>query len=116
MPEVEGRRRGSGWLYLAGIVVVVAAAVMAFALFTRQRSHVQAATEKLTRDEQRGPTVEVAEAHKVAGSDTLRLLGEARPFQTAIVYAKVSGYMRTIAVDKGDVVRANQGLAVIESP
>jgi membrane fusion protein, multidrug efflux system len=116
MAEAQGRRGGSGWLYLAGIVVVVAAAVMAFALFTRQRSRVQAATEKLTREEQSGPSVEVALAHKVAGSDTLRLIGEARPFQTAIVYAKVSGYMRTISVDKGDVVRANQVLAVIESP
>ena len=32
------------------------------------------------------------------------------------MYAKVSGYMRTISVDKGDSVRANQVLAVIESP
>ena len=116
IPEEQGRRRGSGWLYLAGIVLVVLAAAMAFVLFSRQRSHVEAATEKLASAERKGPSVEVAIAHKVAGSDTLRLIGEAHPFQTAIVYAKVSGYMRSIGVDKGDFVRANQLLAVIESP
>ena len=46
----------------------------------------------------------------------MRLIGEARPYQSAIVYAKVSGYMRSISVDKGDYVRANQIIAVIESP
>jgi multidrug efflux pump subunit AcrA (membrane-fusion protein) len=119
MPEnVPGnaRRRGSAWLYLAGILAVVVAAVMAFLLFTRQRAHVEAATEQLKVEGQKGPTVEIAVARKVAGSATLRLIGEARPFQSAIIYAKVSGYMRSISVDKGDYVGANQVVAVIESP
>jgi RND family efflux transporter MFP subunit len=89
---------------------------MAFLLFTRQRTDVQAATQQLTTEGQKGPTVEVTTARKVAGSATLRLIGEARPFQSAILYAKVSGYLRSINVDKGDSVRANQVVAVIESP
>jgi RND family efflux transporter MFP subunit len=109
-------RRGSAWLYVAGILAVLIAGVLAFVLFTRQRSHVQAATQQLTVEGQKGPTVEVATARKVAGSNTVRLIGEARPFQSAILYAKVSGYMRSISVDKGDSVRANQVIAVIESP
>ncbi|HET6177745.1 MAG TPA: efflux RND transporter periplasmic adaptor subunit [Candidatus Sulfotelmatobacter sp.] len=117
VPEhAQDRRRGSAWLYLAGILAVVVAAVMAFLLFTRQRTHVEAATEQLKVETQKGPTVEIAVARKVAGSATLRLIGEARPFQSAIIYAKVSGYMRSISVDKGDYVGANQVVAVIESP
>ena len=116
MPDSQGQRRGSAWLYIAGIFTVVVAAVLAFLLFTRQRTHVEAATQTLTAEGQKGPSVEIATAHKVAGSDTLRLIGEARPFQSAIVYAKVSGYMRSISVDKGDFVHANQVMAVIESP
>ena len=116
MPDSEGQRRGSAWLYIAGILTVVVAAVLAFLLFTRQRTHVEAATQTLTTEGQKGPSVEIAVVRKVAGSDTLRLIGEARPFQSAIVYAKVSGYMRSISVDKGDSVRANQVMAVIESP
>jgi membrane fusion protein, multidrug efflux system len=116
MPESQSRRRGSAWLYLAGILLVLIAGAMAFVLITRQRSHVEAATEQLTAEGQKGPSVEIATAHKVAGSNTLRLIGEARPYQSAILYAKVSGYMRSISVDKGDFVHANQMLAVIESP
>ena len=116
MSESQGKRPGSAWLYVAGILAVLIAGVMAFLLFTRQRTHVQAATQQLTVEGQKGPTVEVATAHKVAGSNIVRLIGEARPYQSAILYAKVSGYMRSISVDKGDSVRANQVIAVIESP
>jgi RND family efflux transporter MFP subunit len=115
MPK-SGKRRGSGWLYATGFLLLLVAGVGAFILFTHQRAHVEAATQTLTNAEQKGPTVEIATAHKVAGSDTMRLIGEAHPFQTAIVYAKVGGYMRSISVDKGDFVRANQIIAVIESP
>jgi RND family efflux transporter MFP subunit len=116
MSESQGQRRGSAWLYLAGILAVLISGVLAFLLFTRQRTQVQAATQQLTLEGRKGPTVEVATAHKVAGSNTVRLIGEARPYQSAILYAKVSGYMRSISVDKGDSVRANQIIAVIESP
>jgi RND family efflux transporter MFP subunit len=116
MSESQGERRGSAGLYLAGILAVLIAGVMAFFLFTRQRTQVEAATERLTAEGQKGPSVEVAIAHKVAGSDTVRLIGEARAYQSAILYAKVGGYMRSISVDKGDSVHANQVIAVIESP
>src|SRR4051812_17624700 len=36
--------------------------------------------------------------------------------EEASLYAKASGYLKTIAVDKGDRVRQGQVLAVIESP
>ncbi len=116
MSESQGQRRGSVWLYLAGILAILVAGVMAFLLFTRQRSHVEAATEQLTVEGKKGPSVEIATARKVAGSNTVRLIGEVHAFQSAIVYAKVSGYMRSISVDKGDLVRANQIIGVIESP
>ncbi len=116
MPDSQPQRRGSAGLYIVGIIAVVIAGVLAFLLFTRQRTHVEAASKQLTTEGEKGPSVQVATAHKVAGSDTLRLIGEARPFQSAIVYAKVSGYMRSISVDKGDSVKANQVMAVIDSP
>src|ERR1700731_1717550 len=113
MSDPQGARRGTGWLYGGGIVLVLAAGVTVFALFTPQREHGQASTQQLAPEQQKGLTVEVATAHKVAGSDTLRLIGEAHPFQTAVLYAKVSGYLKNISVEKGDLVRAHQGLAGI---
>jgi membrane fusion protein (multidrug efflux system) len=43
---------------------------------------------------------------------TFRIL----PYQQATLYAKVSGYLKTITVDKGDVVKEGQLLAEIEVP
>jgi membrane fusion protein, multidrug efflux system len=43
---------------------------------------------------------------------TFRIL----PLQEATLYAKVSGYLKTLAVDKGDTVREGQSLAEIEVP
>jgi membrane fusion protein, multidrug efflux system len=116
MSDAQGQGRGSIWLYLGGAIVVLVAAIMAFILFTRQRAHVEAATQQLTSEVHKGPTVSVATAKKVAGSNTLRLIGEARAFQVATVYAKVGGYLRNISVDKGDFVHNDQVVAVIESP
>jgi len=39
-----------------------------------------------------------------------------RPYQEATLYAKVAGYLKSIAVDKGDVVSEGQLLAEVEVP
>src|ERR1043166_8879842 len=46
----------------------------------------------------------------------LTLLGEARPFAEVTLYAKVSGYLKSILVDRGDHVHQGELLATIESP
>jgi len=38
------------------------------------------------------------------------------PWQQAVLHAKVTGYLKTISVDKGDAVKAGQVLAEIEVP
>ena len=59
-----------------------------------------------------------ATAISVRGPDfrKVSLLGEARPYKTATLYAKVSGYLARIAVDAGDRVKAGQFIAEITSP
>lgn len=47
---------------------------------------------------------------------TLTLPGNVRAYQEATLYAKVAGYLKSIAVDKGDWVKANDALAEIEAP
>ena len=44
------------------------------------------------------------------------LPGEIKPYQQATLYAKVAGYLKTIAVDKGDRVKEGVLLAEIEVP
>ena len=47
---------------------------------------------------------------------TLAMPGELNPFQSVAVYSKVSGFVKTMVVDRGSRVRAGQLVAVIEAP
>ncbi len=62
------------------------------------------------------PVVEVAKPERRRVQRTVEIQGDVRPFQEAMLFAKVSGYLRTVLVDKGDRVSAGQLLATIESP
>ena len=49
-------------------------------------------------------------------ASTIVLPGEVAPYQSVTLYAKVSGYLKTINVDKGDRVRSGSIIADIEVP
>src|SRR5258708_39037860 len=63
-----------------------------------------------------GPRIQVVAVANSAPVRTVSLLGEAHPYEEVTLYAKVSGYLRELRVDKGDLVEANQIVATIESP
>ena len=60
--------------------------------------------------------VQVVAVTKGGITRSITLPGEIKPFQTATLYAKVTGYLKTIAVDKGDSVKEGALLAEIEAP
>ena len=62
------------------------------------------------------PTVAVAAVARGDIAQVLRIAAEFRPFQEIDLHAKVAGYLKTIAVDVGDRVRAGQLVAVLEVP
>ncbi len=47
---------------------------------------------------------------------SITLPGELKAYQSATLYAKVTGYLKSIAVDKGDTVKEGAVLAEIEAP
>ena len=58
-------------------------------------------------------------ATKAAKADVIRyvtLPGTLKANQQATLYAKIAGYLTNVTIDKGDVVKAEQVLAVIEVP
>jgi RND family efflux transporter MFP subunit len=65
-----------------------------------------------------GKPLEVRVAHPSRGRIIryVKLPGTIRPNQQATLYAKVAGYLKTLAVDKGDRVQAGQSLGEIEAP
>ena len=106
----------SKWIYVIGVVGVVAAVAGVLLIATSR----QAAAEREGADRAgelaKGPRVRVARAQLSPPVRKIELQGEARPFASATLYAKVSGYLKEMRVDKGDVVKPNQVIAVIEAP
>jgi membrane fusion protein, multidrug efflux system len=64
------------------------------------------------------PPIEVQVAHLTRGSVTrsITLPAQVLPEQQATLYAKASGYLQSIRVDKGDHVKAGALLAQVEVP
>ena len=102
--------------YLCGLVLV-AAAFAAVGYFHLSRNQtVTVAREARANVVNRGPRVEVVAASQGPSERTITMLADVRANATAILYAKVSGYVKSVAVDRGDRVEAGQVVAVIESP
>jgi RND family efflux transporter MFP subunit len=109
------RKGGRFVLYAIGAVMVLGAGVAAIYFGRLRTVEVAHARSTLLQEAQLGPRVEVA---TVAAGPTIRditLLGDARPWVTATIFAKVSGYLRTVNVDKGDLVHTGQVVAEIDS-
>jgi RND family efflux transporter MFP subunit len=62
------------------------------------------------------PAARVAAAKRGNISHELTLAGQFQPYQVVDVHPKVSGYMKQINVDIGDIVHEGQTLAVLEVP
>lgn len=78
-------------------------------------------TRSATRRRASGPTgdvpsVTVTRVKTGVLDREITLPGSVRAYQEATIYAKVAGYLKSIAVDRGDRVRAGQVLAELEVP
>lgn len=62
------------------------------------------------------PTVNVTTVESHELNRQLRLPGELLPFQDVAIYAKVQGFVETITVDRGSMVRRGQLLARLRAP
>jgi RND family efflux transporter MFP subunit len=113
MPEPHSK--GSFSFRLGTIIVLAAAAVLAVVLVVLHVTHLSAAREGLNTATAKGPVVQVVEAGAAPSLRTVTVLASIAPYQQATLYAKVSGYLSKVLVDKGDPVKAGQLLATIES-
>jgi multidrug efflux pump subunit AcrA (membrane-fusion protein) len=77
------------------------------------RSHEAEARAKALAE---GPLVKVQSLALSSGNRKITMQAEALPYASTTLYAKVSGFLRTMAVDKGDRVRAGQVMGVLQSP
>jgi membrane fusion protein (multidrug efflux system) len=104
-----GLRRGARRVLLGAISLVLVAIGWA-----KTSDHLE---QQRREDELRkGPQVYVVPVRPTPAERVVQLNGEARPYASVTLYAKVSGYLKKVLVDKGDIVKKDQILAVIESP
>lgn len=120
MSTTEGKtpapRGRSALVYLVGVAVLVVAVLGVVGLGARRASLARAEAGARQAEQSRGPRVRVTQATATPPVRKLTLQGEARPFASVTLYAKVSGYLKAVKVDKGDRVKAGQVLATIEAP
>ena len=74
------------------------------------------ATKVNANDTTNAPRVAVVKVTRHDLSSTLEIASEFQPYQEVSVYAKVSGYIKTLDVNWGTHVRQGQLLAVLEVP
>ena len=96
----------------AAIAVAVCVAFWAAFAVTGCHAHADSSDAKAAAI----PSARVAAAQRGDISHVLTLAGQFQPYQVVDVHPKVSGYMKKINVDIGDIVHEGQTLALLEVP
>lgn len=99
-------------MYKQAATILTAAATLGAALAVsgcRSSSNATATAASL-------PAAQVATAQRGDISHVLTLAGQFQPYQMVDVHPKVSGYMKKINVDIGDIVHQGEIIAVLEVP
>lgn len=105
----------SGRFRRGAVVVLAAAVILAAGVVVLRHLSVSTARADLEHATAKGPQVQVVEASALSGNRDVTVLANVTPYAQATLYAKVSGYLSKVLVDKGDFVKAGQLLATIES-
>lgn len=102
------------YVFLLAITGGVAAAL--FSVMSARQARLSAQEGTIAREADAGLPVRVAKPKISGESFELRLPGDVRAYLESPIYAKISGYLKKLTVDKGDRVEAGQLVAVLENP
>lgn len=111
----EERKKAGAGIYLAGILMVAGTGFAVMHFTGSRATQLAQARETIEAEASRGPRVEVVAAREGPSSRDVTLLGDAKPFSSTTLFAKVSGYLKAVHVDRGDMVKAGQVIAELES-
>jgi len=62
------------------------------------------------------PTIDVVRVLEQQAAATLSMPGELEPYETVAVYPRVTGFVKSIRVDRGSTVRSGELIAVLDAP
>jgi membrane fusion protein (multidrug efflux system) len=116
MMEVKIQKRGSKKFILAGVLVVLVI-IVAYIFISMSKGHAIHEDASLrAKEASQGVPVRIGEVLPSEPAHILTVPGEVRPYTTVTLYAKISGYVKRINVDKGENVSEGKVIATIESP
>jgi len=110
-PRTPGKLFTVGWTITVVLLVVVTAA-----LVLARELRVRRDADRLEQDLAQGRRVLVTRPNALPPTRALTVPATIRGFVETPIFAKIPGYLRSIAVDKGDLVTEGQVMAVLESP
>ena len=117
MADANAPRPRRAWRFkLLAIVALIGAGSGVASLIFAQENTIEAQRADLEDAQLRGPRVEVTAATPGPTERTIRLFSDVRPYQEVTLYGKVSGYLKSVTVDKGAMVKAGQLIAEVASP
>ena len=117
MADANAPRTHRAWRFkLLAIVALIGAGSGVASLIFAQENTIEAQRADLEDAQLRGPRVEVTAATPGPTERTIRLFSDVRPYQEVTLYGKVSGYLKSVTVDKGAMVKAGQLIAEVASP
>ncbi len=108
--KIPSRRR----LMIAAAIALAIAAAIVVAGVTKRFLAGHMLAEDVTKSSV--PIVSLAKLTPGSGQDTLTVPGTIQPFTRALIYAQVTGYLKTWREDIGARVKAGQLLATIDTP
>ena len=85
-------------------------------LWWRQRRGVARQRADRAQDVAAGPYLAVRTVGIAQGPREVALPGDVRAYQQTALYAKISGYLKVITVERGDRVKPGQILGILEAP
>src|SRR5579872_3614542 len=103
-------------LYISAFVLVALAIGLIVFITHSKNSDVADQLMARSKEVDAGPHVRTSTVLHSSAESSIQLEGDALPYASTILYAKIGGYLKDIKVDKGDHVKAGQVLAIIQSP
>jgi len=116
MTEYKKTSGGTMRIWVGGLFIVLATGFSLFFISNKEDSKMKKESASLSKSENAGPVVKVFKADLAQPNNDLNLIGEADPYSSVTLYAKASGYLDKIFVDKGQKVHEGELLASLITP
>jgi RND family efflux transporter MFP subunit len=112
----ERERHLARIIFVIGLLLVVTSVLAVLGIVVGKRHALRTEEQARSAEVDKGPVVMVARATLAPPTRSVVLTGDVRGYFQTTLYAKVSGYVRDVLVDKGDRVHTGQILGTVESP